>query len=126
MRYFVHGPKELFYSVANYSRYIFEHLVDDEMECHMDIILQGQHNADEMVQSFERVLKLFKERYQVDGFREIHLTVTLVDEQGDEVELIDSDSNQAYRIFEVYRQGYELAGRKGIPLLKLVIDNTHK
>lgn len=92
----------------------------------MDIILQGQHNADETVQSLERVLKLFKERYQVDGYREIHLTVTLVDEQGDEVELIDSESNQAYRIFEVYRQDYELVGRKGRPLLRLVVDNTNK
>ncbi|HDV5794791.1 TPA: hypothetical protein RJD82_002589 [Legionella pneumophila] len=92
----------------------------------MDIILQGQHNAIETVESLERVLKLFKERYQVDGFREIHLTVTLVDEQGDEVELVDSDTNQPYRIFEVYRKGYELARRKGIPMLQLVVDNTHK
>ncbi|HAT7071600.1 TPA: hypothetical protein JAN90_02170 [Legionella pneumophila] len=92
----------------------------------MDIILQGQHNAIETVESLERVLKLFKERYQVDGYREIHLTVTLVDEQGDEVELVDSETNQPYRIFEVYRKGYELAGRKGIPMLQLVVDNTHK
>ncbi|MCL5272468.1 MAG: hypothetical protein M1486_04040 [Gammaproteobacteria bacterium] len=92
----------------------------------MDIILQGQHNADETVQSLERVLQLFKERYQVEGFREIHLTVTLLDAQGDEVELIDSESNQAYRVFEVYRQGYELTGRKGIPMLQLVVDNTNK
>ena len=92
----------------------------------MDIILQGQHNGDETVQSLERVLKLFKERYQVDGFREIHLLVTLVDEQGDEVELVDSESNQSYRVFEVYRKGYELTGRRGIPMLQLVVDNTNK
>ncbi len=92
----------------------------------MDIILQGEHSATETVQSLERVLQLFKERYAVEGFREIHLTVTLVDEQGDEVELIDSESNQTYRVFEVYREGYELAGRKGIPLLQLVVDNTDK
>ncbi|KTD39219.1 hypothetical protein Lmor_0147 [Legionella moravica] len=92
----------------------------------MDIILQGQHNAEETVKSLERVLQLFRERYHVEGFREIHLTVTLLDEQGDEVELIDSESNQAYRVFEVYRKGYELAGRKGIPMLQLVVDNTPK
>lgn len=90
----------------------------------MDIILQGQHSADETVESLQRVLQLFKERYQINSYREIHLTVTLVDEQGDEVELIDNESNEAYRIFEVYRQGYELAGRKGIPLLQLVVDNS--
>lgn len=92
----------------------------------MDIILQGQHNDIETVESLERVLKLFKDRYQINGFREIHLTVTLVDEQGDEVELVDSETNQPYRIFEVYRKGYELEGRKGIPMLQLVVDNTNK
>lgn len=90
----------------------------------MDIILQGQHNSDEAVESLERVLQLFKERYKISNYREIHLTVTLVDEHGDEVELIDTETNQPYRIFEVYRKGYELAGRRGIPMLQLVVDNT--
>lgn len=90
----------------------------------MDIILQGQHNSDEAVESLERVMQLFKERYNINGYREIHLTVTLVDEQGDEVELVDSETNQPYRTFEVYRKGYELAGRQGIPMLQLVVDNT--
>ncbi|CEG57714.1 hypothetical protein [Legionella fallonii] len=90
----------------------------------MDIILQGQHNSDETVESLGRVLQLFKERYKISSYREIHLTVTLVDEHGDEVELIDSETNQPYRIFEVYRKGYELAGRRGVPLLELVVDNT--
>lgn len=90
----------------------------------MDIILKGQHTIDETVESLERVLQLFKDRYDINGYREIHLTVTLVDDQGDEVELVDSETNQAYRIFEVYRQGYELTGRQGIPMLQLVVDNT--
>lgn len=90
----------------------------------MDIILQGQHTSEEAVESLANVLKLFKDRYNIESFREIHLSVTLVDEQGDVVELIDSESNQAYRIFEVYRQGYELAGQQGIPMLQLVVDNT--
>lgn len=90
----------------------------------MDIILQGQHEGPEALESLERVLKLFKERYHINGYREIHLTVTLLDEQGDEVELIDSDTNQPYRIFEVFRPGYEFSGRKGLPKLQLVVDNT--
>jgi hypothetical protein len=90
----------------------------------MDIILQGEHSGDEAAQSLERVLQLFKERYHIAGFREIHLTVTLIDEQGDDVELVDSESNQAYRIFEVYRQGYELSGKRHTPVLQLVVDNT--
>ncbi len=90
----------------------------------MDIILQGQHNSDEAVESLERVLQLFKERYKISNYREIHLTVTLVDDYGDEVELIDTETNQPYRVFEVYRKGYELAGRRGFPMLQLVVDNT--
>lgn len=90
----------------------------------MDIILQGEHSGDEAAQSLERVLQLFKERYHIAGFREIHLTVTLIDAQGDDVELVDSESNQAYRVFEVYRQGHELKDRKSTPLLQLVVDNT--
>lgn len=91
----------------------------------MDIILQGEHSSDEAAQSLERVLQLFKERYHIAAFREIHLSVTLIDEQGDDVELVDSESNQAYRVFEVYRQGYELTGKKAnTPVLHLVVDNT--
>lgn len=90
----------------------------------MDIILKGQHNTDETLESLENVLKLFKERYKISTFREIHLTVTLVDDQNDVVELVDSESNQVYRSFEVYRKGYELTGRQGVPLLQLVVDNT--
>jgi hypothetical protein len=97
-------------------------LIDGER--FMDIILQGEHSGDEAAESLERVLHLFKDRYHIAGFREIHLTVTLIDEQGDDVELIDSESNQAYRTFEVYRQGYELDGKKSLPSLQLVIDNT--
>ena len=90
----------------------------------MDIILKGAHSSDEAAQSLARVLELFKERYHIAGFREIHLSVILVDEQGDDVELVDSETNQVYRIFEVYRQGYELDGKKGSPVLKLIVDNT--
>jgi hypothetical protein len=90
----------------------------------MDIILQGQHDGPETLESLERVLGLFKERYSIKGYREIHLTVTLVDEHDDEVELIDSDTNQPYRVFEVFRAGYEFCGKKGVPKLRLVVDNT--
>jgi molecular chaperone GrpE (heat shock protein) len=90
----------------------------------MDIILQGQHDEHEALESLERVLQLFKERYSINGYSEIHLTVTLLDEQGEEVELVDTNTNQAYRVFEVYRAGYELSGRRGVPQLQLVVDNT--
>lgn len=90
----------------------------------MDIILQGEHNDHETLESLERVLQLFKERYHIQGYREIHLTVTLLDEQGEDVELIDTATKEPYRIFKVYREGYELTERKGVPVLRLVVDNT--
>lgn len=87
----------------------------------MDIILQGQHNSGEILGSLEQVLRLLHSRYHIQGYREIHLTVTLVDKKGDEVELIDTKTHQPYRIFEVYREGW---GRSGIPMLQLIVDNT--
>jgi len=92
----------------------------------MDIIFQGMHNAKDASESIERVLKLFKERYNISQFRELHLVLTLVDEQGDDVELVDSETNRPYRTFEVYRQGFELEHRVGAPYLKLVVDNSRK
>ncbi len=90
----------------------------------MEIIFQGKHDGDEAVESLQGVIRLFKERYQISQFREMHLTVTLVDERGDDVELIDSETAQSYRTFEVYREGSELTRRRGLPVLKLVVDNT--
>jgi hypothetical protein len=90
----------------------------------MEIVFQGRHDSDEAAESLVSVLRLFKERYHIGQFREMHLSVTLVDDQGEDVELIDSETAEAYRIFEVYRQGQELTKAAGRPLLKLVIDNT--
>lgn len=91
----------------------------------MEIIFHGRHNSNEAAESLISILKLFNERYQIGQFREMHLSITLVDEQGVDVELVDSETDEAYRIFEVYRQGQETARSTGHrPSLKLVIDNT--
>ncbi|MFA5960629.1 MAG: hypothetical protein WC785_08925 [Tatlockia sp.] len=90
----------------------------------MEIIFQGDHNSEEAAESFLSVLRLFKDRYHVSHFREIHLSVTLVNEQDEDVELVDSQTSEVYRRFEVYRKGHELEGRRGQPLLQLVVDNT--
>ena len=90
----------------------------------MEIIFQGRHDSDEATESLLSVIRLFKERYHIGQFREIHLSVTLVDDQGEDVELIDSETTEVYRVFEVYRQGHELTQALGRPVLKLVIDNT--
>ena len=93
----------------------------------MEIIFQGGHDTDEATESLLSVIRLFQERYHIAQFREMHLSVTLVDEQGEDVELIDSETEEVYRIFEVYREGRD--GHKRVrpssrPALKLVIDNT--
>lgn len=92
----------------------------------MDIIFQGLHNTEEASQSIADVLQLFRERYQVGQFKEMRLTVTMVDDQGENLELIDSETGYVYRIFEVYREEHELLGRKGKPLLQLVVNNTRR
>ncbi|KTD66106.1 hypothetical protein [Legionella spiritensis] len=91
----------------------------------MDIVFQGLHNSEETAEDILSVLRLFKERYQISHFREIHLTVTLVDDHGEDVELADNETGQVYRVFEVCRKGSELSpGRRTHPMLQLVVDNT--
>ncbi len=92
----------------------------------MEIIFQGRHDSDEAGESILSVIRLFKERYHIGQFREMHLSVTLVDEQGEDVELVDTETAEAYRTFEVHREGQEQARIAGRPALKLVIDNTRK
>lgn len=90
----------------------------------MDIIFQGQHDSGQAGESLLGVIQLLKDRYRIGTFREMHLTVTLVDEVGADVELVDSETNQPYRVLEVSRERVEPARRVGRPALKLVIDNT--
>ena len=90
----------------------------------MDIIFNGEHDSNEAAEHLISVIRLFKERYQVGHFREMHLSLTLVDEQGEIVELVDSKTAQVYRTFEIYRSGEELQTYKPSNRLKLVIDNT--
>jgi len=90
----------------------------------MDIIFQGRHNSDEASVSLQGVIQLLKDRYQIESFREIHLTLTLVDDVGEDVELVDSETSVPYRVIEVCRDYHEVSRRIGRPALKLVVDNT--
>lgn len=90
----------------------------------MEIIFHGRHDSQDAVDSLQGVIRMFNERYHIGQFREMHLSVTLVDEGGEDVELIDSETEQAYRIFEVCRQGEELLRASGRPALKLVVNNS--
>jgi len=92
----------------------------------MDIILQGLHTSKETVDTLNNVLKLFKERYAIEGYREIHVTMTLVDKEGNDVELVDTNTAEVYRYFEVFRSKQDLKAKANSSKLKLVIDNTRE
>ena len=90
----------------------------------MEIIFHGKHDSSEAAESLLSIIRLFNERYHISQFREMHLSVTLVDDAGGDVELVDSETDQAYRIFDIYRNACDLPKTQGQPDLKLVIDNT--
>ncbi len=94
----------------------------------MDIIFDGQQNSDEITQSLAGIIQLLEERYQIGQFREVHLSLTLVDKAGEDVELVDSETNEPFRTFEVYKNQEAYAVSRGFrrPSLKLVVDNTQK
>jgi hypothetical protein len=94
------------------------------MEDDMEIIFQGRQDGAEASDSLRRVIQLLNERYHIETFREIHLSVTLVDHLGEDVELVDDETNEPYRVMEVCRKSNETAQRIGRPGLRLVIDNT--
>ncbi len=91
----------------------------------MDIIFHGRHHGREAEESLAHILNLLKERYDIQSFREMRLSVTLVDEKGQDVELVDNETNHAYRTFEIYQQGHEFLREVGRPALSLVVDNVH-
>jgi hypothetical protein len=92
----------------------------------MDIFFDGRQDGNDALQQLLSVFQLFKERYQITQFREIHLSVTLVDEEGEDVELVDTETAQVYRTFEVYGDSRELHARKPHNRIRLVVDNTHR
>lgn len=89
----------------------------------MEIIFHGKHNGEEAAENLLSVLRLLKERYHIAQFHEMNLKLTLVNEDGEDVELVDNETSQVYRIFEVYRKGEETL-KKAPPPLHLIVDNT--
>lgn len=106
----------------NADLYVRSHI----QEATMEIILQGRLNSEDTAKSLISVLRLFNERYHISSFREVHLHVTLVDEQGDDVDLVNNDTNEVYRIFEVRQQQEEplTSKHQRESSIHLVIDNT--
>jgi hypothetical protein len=89
----------------------------------MDIIFNGMHDCQEASDSLLAIMHVLQERYHIAQFREMRLSVTLVDELGADVELVDTKTDQAYRVFEVYRESHGQARNIRHPALRLVVDN---
>ncbi len=95
----------------------------------MHIKVHGNHDTGEAIESMNNILKLFKDRYGISNFCELHLDLTLLNESGEEVELIDADTSEVLGVFEVYKSGQVPTPIKppiksNSPNLKLVVDNT--
>ena len=96
----------------------------------MRIVFKGKHSVGEAAESVLSILKLFKERYGIECFKNINLDVALMDQQGQDVELVDSASNEVLSTFEVYKSLEEQAKMPKTQTssdhqyLKLVVDNT--
>lgn len=91
----------------------------------MQIMFHGNQSAEEAAESILSILKLFKERYGIQNYREMHLNLTLMDTDGEDVELIDASTSEVLGVFEVYKSGeYRNAQNDDQPNLRLVVDNT--
>lgn len=97
----------------------------------MQILFHGDHSAEEAAESLLSILKLFRDRYSIDNYRGMNLNVTLLNEEGEDVELVDIGSSEVLGVFEVYKSGVDesngaIPHDRGVPHLKLVVDNTKK
>ena len=92
----------------------------------MQIVFHGTHTAEEAAENLLSIIKLFSERYSISNYREICLDVTLRDDNGDDVELVDAVTSEVLGIFEVYKSADlpEEKKAKKNKILRLVVDNT--
>ena len=88
----------------------------------MEIIFHGRHDSTQATESLAGIIAMLEKRYQIGTFREMHLSITLVDDSGEDVELVDTETDEAYRVLDVYQQSKHVPKKKGRPDLKLVID----
>ena len=95
----------------------------------MKIIFRGDLSDIEAGEGFSSILSLFKERYGIEGFRDLKLSMTMLDMDGEEVELVDADTAQVFGTFEINKSGFitqSYDDEPEVPHLMLVVDNTKK
>jgi len=90
----------------------------------MKVFFHGDHTTEEAAESLLGILRLFQERYGINDFRELNLDLTLVNVDGEDVELIDSNTSNVLDTFEVYQDDEDIKQEVEKPMLELVVDNT--
>lgn len=90
----------------------------------MHIQIDGTHNKDELIEQFSTILQLFLQRYHVQQFREVHLDFTLIDREGEDVELVDNATDQPYRTMRICEQNPIKDAPSCHPPLQLIINNA--
>lgn len=93
----------------------------------MKIIFKGDLANSEAADGFYSIMNLFKDRYGIDFFRGMTVTMTMLDSDGEEVELVDAETCQVFDLFEISKAGHirqrSSQEKEGI---RLVVDNTKK
>lgn len=89
----------------------------------MDIKFKGEYNVQEAADSLAGILTLFQEHYGIDNFKDIKLEMNLLNDQGEEVELVDTVTSEVLGVFDVHKPQPKNEPK---PSLKLVVDNTGK
>lgn len=86
----------------------------------MDIRFHGQLTQEHTLSGLQEVFQLLVERYQVQRFKEVHVSLILVDAQGFEVDLVDSDTHQTLRVLDVDRREKTSIKKRSKVALRLV------
>ena len=91
----------------------------------MKVVFQGDHSTEQAAEGLLGILKLFKERYGIKHFRKMRLNITLMDDEGEDVELVDTNSSEVLEVFEICKADKIPHPRRcKRPKLRLIIDNT--
>lgn len=88
----------------------------------MEIIFHGRHDSNQASENLINIIQLLNDRYKIGAFREMHLSITLVDDTGQDIELVDSETEEAFRVMEIYQQAKHVPQKKCRPDLKLIVN----
>lgn len=90
----------------------------------MEIIFHGQQNWRKTQESILGIIQMLHDQYHIEELREIHLSLTLMDDEGFDVELIDTETHESYRIMEVFKDISDFQKIRQYTPLTLIVDNT--